>query len=105
MQDSVNWAHEVFLKQIYRTEDSLYQVIYDKAYRPDVFKAKTSSQATDKPDYSDFRIRKALDSDSVSFVEARFLEQVNSIRLGLVQKYPLIIFGTVSLLLSRSLIR
>lgn len=104
MQDYINWAHEVFLKQIYRTEDSLYQVIFDKAYRPEVFRAKTS-KTEGNPNPDDFQISQTVNSEAVSFVEARFLEQVNSIRLGLVQKYPLMVFGTICLALSRSLLR
>ena len=44
------WASffvERFKKHVYNTEDSLYQIIYDKGYRYDVYlnKTKQSGQA------------------------------------------------------------
>ena len=36
-----NRVFDSFLSYVYNTEDTLYQILYDKAYRPDVFKLKT----------------------------------------------------------------
>ena len=34
-------AFDTFMRYVYTTEDSLYQILYDKCYRPEVYKLKT----------------------------------------------------------------
>jgi hypothetical protein len=31
---------EYYINHVYRTEDALYQILFDKAHRPDVYKHK-----------------------------------------------------------------
>lgn len=39
---SINRVFDAFMTHVYNTEDSLYQILYDKSYRPEVYKLKTS---------------------------------------------------------------
>ena len=83
-QTLTNRVFDSFLSYVYNTEDTLYQILYDKAYRPDVFKLKTGiSEQTDNINLNNFTISKP-DQDAVTFIETRFLEQINSTRIGLI---------------------
>jgi hypothetical protein len=39
---ALNGVFDTFMTHVYNTEDSLYQILYDKSYRPEVYKLKTS---------------------------------------------------------------
>ena len=83
-QTLINRAFDSFLSYVYNTEDTLYQILYDKAYRPEVYKLKTGhSQQTANINLNNFTISKP-EQDAVTFIETRFLEQINSTRIGLI---------------------
>ena len=75
-------AFDLFMKHVYNTEDSLYQILYDKCYRPDVYKLKTNKSVVGTADTSKFGLEK--EPGAINFVEMRFLEQINSTRIGLI---------------------
>ncbi len=53
MSETVSYLHtkyifEKFQKHVYNTEDTLYQILYDKSNRPEVYWSKIhSTQSTD----------------------------------------------------------
>ena len=75
-------AFDTFMRYVYTTEDSLYQILYDKCYRPEVYKVKTlKTSSAQQVDLS--RFETAKEPGAISFIEMRFLEQINSTRAGL----------------------
>lgn len=99
-------AFDIFMRYVYTTEDSLYQILYDKCYRPEVYKLKTQKIAAGSGQQVDLaRFETAKEPGAISFIEMRFLEQINSTRAGLLQKFPLFILMGTSVFLARRLNR
>jgi hypothetical protein len=101
---ALNKVFDTFMTHVYNTEDSLYQILYDKSYRPEVYKLKTSSMTTTEPQVDLNKFGTIKEPGAVSFIETRFLEQVNSTRVGLIQKFPMIMFSCLSIYLARRLV-
>ena len=96
MERSLQQAVQSYLKWVYNSEDTLYQLLYDECHRPEVYRYRTTGE--NPPDSHNFTSQK---HKQLSFIETRFLEQTNTIRVGLLQKVPFALCGVLGFWLTK----
>ncbi len=93
----INQTYETYFKYLYRTEDTLYQLVFDRVHRPHDYQARMSG----RPASDSFELSAQQSKD---FMEMRYVEQVSGNRLGLLTKVPLAVGVALTALFSRRLV-
>lgn len=98
--DPTNWRaklESLYWQRVYSSEDLLYQALFDKAHRPEVF---TQRSAGNRVEWQE-----PQQVSPVEFIEMRYLEQVNSQRVALLMKLPALCSLALCVVLARSMVR
>ena len=86
---AADYAKSLIVDYIYRKEDLLFKVLYDKVYRPSAFSS----------------IFGPNDEESSSYYEIKYLERASKTRFLLLQKYPMVLSFLISILFTKRLLR